>query len=49
MQLSLEEDNSGILDAAGVKHIQGIIGSLLSYMRVVDNKLLMMLSALGAQ
>ena len=49
IQLSPEEDTSAPLDAAGIRRIQGIIGSLLYYARAVDNKLLMTLSALGAQ
>ena len=48
-QLTPEEDTSPPLDAAGVKRIQGIIGSLLYYARAVDNKLLTTLSAIGAQ
>jgi hypothetical protein len=47
--LSPEEDTSAPLDVAGIKRIQGIIGSLLYYARAVDNKLLMTLSSLGAQ
>jgi hypothetical protein len=49
IQLSPEDDTSAPLDAAGIKRIQGIIGSLLYYARAVDNKLLMTLSSLGAQ
>ena len=49
MQLTPEEDTSPPLDAAGVKRIQGIIGSLLYYARAVDNKLLTTLSTIGAQ
>jgi hypothetical protein len=49
VQLSPEEDTSAPLDAAGIRRIQGIIGSLLYYAWDVDNKLLMTLSALGAQ
>jgi hypothetical protein len=48
-QLTPEEDTSPPLDAAGVKRIQGIVGSLLYYARAVDNKLLTTLSAIGAQ
>ncbi len=50
VQLSPEEDTSALLlYAASIKHIQGIIGSLMYYTQAVDNKLLMMLSSLGAQ
>ncbi len=38
VQLSPEEDTSAPLDAAGIRRIQGIIGSLLYYTRPVDNK-----------
>jgi hypothetical protein len=44
-----EEDTSPLLDAAGIKHIKGIVGSLLYYARAVDNKLLTTLSAIEAQ
>ena len=49
VQLSPEEDTSASLNAARIRHIQGIIGSLLYYAGAVDNKLIMTLSALGAQ
>jgi hypothetical protein len=48
-QLAPAEDISEPLDAAGIKRIQGIVGSLLYYARAVDNKLLTTLSAIGAQ
>ena len=35
-----ESDSSPLLDAKGIKQVQGIIGSLLYYARAVDNKLL---------
>eukprot|EP00804_Cyclotella_cryptica_P021966 CCRYP_000898-RA/>CCRYP_000898-RA protein AED:0.45 eAED:0.45 QI:0/0/0/1/0/0/2/0/185 len=39
-QLLPDTDTSPPLDAAGIKGIQGIVGSLLYYARVMDNKLL---------
>eukprot|EP00804_Cyclotella_cryptica_P027241 CCRYP_014349-RA/>CCRYP_014349-RA protein AED:0.16 eAED:0.16 QI:0/0/0/1/1/1/3/0/1022 len=38
-QLLPDRDTSPPLDAAGIKRIQGIVGSLLYYARAVDNKL----------
>jgi hypothetical protein len=49
MQLAPAEDTSKPLDAAGIKRIQGIVGSLLYYARAVDNKLLATLSVIGTQ
>ena len=49
VQMSPEEDKSPMLDPAGIKRIQAIIGALLYYARAVDNKLLCALSALGSQ
>ena len=48
-QLLPEADTSPPLDEAGIKRIQGIVGSLLYYARAVDNKLLATLSAISAQ
>ena len=48
-QLLPEADTSPPLDEAGIKRIQGIIGSLLYYARAVDNKLLATLSAISSQ
>jgi len=48
-QFSQEEDCSPRLDDIGVKRIQGIVGGLLYYARAVNNKLLMPLSAIGAE
>lgn len=48
-QLLPDADSSPPLDGAGVKRIQGIIGSLLYYAWAVDNKLLATLSTLSAQ
>jgi hypothetical protein len=42
-----DEDTSPPLDAAGIKRVQRIVGSLLYYARAVDNKLLCTLSAIG--
>jgi hypothetical protein len=44
-----ESDSSPLLDAKGIKRIQGIIGSLLYYARAVDNKLLATLSTISSQ
>ena len=48
-QLAPEDDNSPPLNPAGIKQIQGIVGSLLYYARAVDNKLLATLSVIGTQ
>ena len=40
-------DNSPPLDAAGIKKVQGIVGSLLYYARAVDNKLLYTVNTIG--
>ena len=48
-QLLPDIDTSPPLDAAGVKRIQGIIGSLLYYARAVDNKLLATLGTISSQ
>ena len=42
-----EIDDSPPLDAAGIKKVQGIVGSILYYARAVDNKLLCTVSAIG--
>ena len=48
-QLTHEDDMSLTLDNQGTKRIQGIVGALLYYGRVVDNKLLAVLSSIGYQ
>ena len=48
-QLSPEDDTSPPLDSQGTKRVQGIVGAFLYYARAVDNKLLVGLSAIGAQ
>ena len=48
-QLVPEEDNSPPLESQGTKRVQGIVGALLYYACAVDNKLLVGLSAIGAQ
>ena len=48
-QLLPDPDKSAPLDDAGVKRVQGIIGSLLYYARAVDNKLLATLSTISSQ
>ena len=48
-QLVPDNDTSPPLNAAGIKRIQGIVGSLLYYARAVDNKLLVALSAISSQ
>jgi len=40
-------DDSPPLDAAGIKKVQGIVGSILYYARAVGNKLLCTVSAIG--
>jgi hypothetical protein len=49
LQLAPDDDTSPPLDTAGIKRIQGIVGSLLYYARAVDNKLLATLSVIGTQ
>ena len=44
-----EEDTSPALENEDTKRIQGIFGSLFYHLRAVDNKLLVGLSAIGAQ
>jgi hypothetical protein len=48
-QLVPDTDTSPPLDDAGVKRVQGIVGSLLYYARAVDNKLLATLSTISSQ
>lgn len=48
-QLVPDADTSKPNDDAGIKRIQGIIGSLLYYARAVDNKLLATLSTISSQ
>ena len=48
-QLLPDADTSPPLDEAGIKRIQGIVGSLLYYARAVDNKLLTTLSTISSQ
>ena len=48
-QLVPEEDTSPPLDSQGTKRVQGIVGTLLYYARAMDNKLLVGISAIGAQ
>jgi hypothetical protein len=48
-QLLPDTDTSPPLDDAGVKRVQGIVGSLLYYARAVDNKLLATLSTISSQ
>ena len=48
-QLSSAEDTRSALDTAMVKTIQEIIGALLYYARTFNNKLLVAISAIGAQ
>ena len=47
-QLTPESDTSTLLDNKRKLRIQEIVGSLLYYARVVDNKLLVALSAIAA-
>ena len=48
-QLSPEDNYRSALDAAGVKLTHAIIGALLYYVHTVEKKLLVALSAIGAQ
>ena len=48
-QLPPEEDTSPVIFNEGTKCIQGIVGALLYYVIALDNKLLVSLSAIGAQ
>ena len=48
-QLAAEEDTRPKLTEAGIKRMQAIIGALLYYAHAVDNKMLVGLSAIGAQ
>ena len=43
------EDTIPSLDDKGIKRVQGIVGTLLYVGRAVNNKLLVALSAIGAQ
>ena len=45
----LEDDTSPPLDTKSITRVQRIVGALLYYARAVDNKLLVGLSAIGAQ
>jgi hypothetical protein len=48
-QLTPEADSSELLDEHRKCRIQDIVGSLLYYVRAVDNKLLVALSAIAAR
>ena len=48
-QLAPEYDTTPSLDSQGKKRVQGIVGALLYYVRAVDNKLLVGLSAILSQ
>jgi hypothetical protein len=47
-QLTPDADTSKLLDEHRKRRIQEIVGLLLYYMRAVDNKLLVALSAIAA-
>ena len=49
MQYATEDEHIPPLDEKGVWRIQGIFGSLLYIVRAVNNKLLIVLSAISAQ
>ena len=49
IQKPLEEYTSPILDAAGVKRIQGIFGTVIYHARAVNNKILATLSSIGSE
>ena len=48
-QLSPEEDTSKLLNDAGIRWVQKIVGALLWIGRAVNNTLLVALSAIGSQ
>jgi hypothetical protein len=48
-QFSPDADTSAPLNAAGITRVQRVVGALLYYARAVDPKLLVPLSAIGAQ
>ena len=48
-QYTDDEDTSPLLDNAGIKCVQGIVGALLYYARAINNKLLHSLSEIGSQ
>ena len=48
-QMAPDDDTSPPLDAAGITRVQRIVGRLLYFARAVNNKLLVGLSAIGAQ
>ena len=48
-QWPLDPDSSSPLNEDGIKRVQGIVGTLLWYGSVVDNKLLITLSAISSQ
>ena len=48
-QLAPEDDTSPPLDSQGTTRVQGIVSTLLYYAHAVDNKLIVGLSAIGAQ
>ena len=49
IQMAPDEDTSPPLDEKGIRRVQQIVGGLLYYGRAVDNKILVALSAIGAQ
>ena len=49
VQQATEEDSSPAIDKKGVVRVQRIVGDLFYYARSVNNKLLVSLSAIGAQ
>ena len=49
VQQAPEEDSYPALDELGVNRVQSIIGDLLYYYLEVNNKLILALSAIGAQ
>ena len=49
VQNALDEDSDPKIDENGIKRVQGIVGTLLYVSRAVNSKLLVALSAIGAQ
>ena len=49
MQNTQDIENSSLLNATSIKHVQGIVRALLNYSRGVKNKLLHALSEIGSK
>ena len=49
VQVSPEELTSPSIDATCIKHVQAIVGAVLSYDRAVDKKILVVLNSIGTK